>query len=46
MLANLYTSGIVDKHEYTRIINELERQMKDLRERNNNPASRGKLAHV
>ena len=46
MLANLYTSGIVDKHEYTRIMNELERQMKDLRERNNNPASRGKLVHV
>ena len=46
MLANLYTSGIVDNHEYTRIINELERQMKDLRERNNNPASIGKLVHV
>ena len=46
MLANLYTSGIVDNHEYTRIMNELEEQMEDMRKRNNNPASRGKLVHV
>ncbi len=46
MLANLYTSGIVDNHEYTRIMNELEEQMEDMRKRNNNPASRGKLVHI
>ena len=46
MLENLHNSGIVDKHEYIRIMNELEEQMEDMRKRNNNPASRGKLAHV
>ncbi len=46
MLKNLSDSGVVDNDEYARIMNELERHMKDLRERNNNPASRGKLAHV
>ena len=46
MLENLHNSGIVDKHEYIRIMNELEEQMEDMRKRNNNPASRGKLVHV
>ena len=47
MLENLYNSGVVDKDEYDRIKNELNKQITDMHERNSNPTRTGKkLTHV
>ena len=47
MLENLYNSGVVDKDEYDRIKNELNKQIADMHERNSNPTRTGKkLTHV
>ena len=47
MLENLYNSGVVDKGEYDRIKDKLDKQIADMHERNSNPTrTRKKLTHV
>ena len=47
MLENLYNSGVVDKGEYDRIKDKLDKQIADMHERNSNPTRTGKkLTHV
>ena len=47
MLKNLSDSGVVDKDEYDRIMDELDERIADMHERNNNPMRTGKkLTHV